>query len=111
MTSARTEIVPLRLAVCLFPAVTALDFQGPIELLGFLSPESLKRHFTNPPSHSIETTYFSHNLDLVKPSSGPLIQPDRSYSDTGSSIQYDILLVPGGMRVAHTVRQITHCQQ
>jgi len=96
MTSTNTEIVPLRLAVCLFPAVTALDFQGPIELLGFLSPESLKRRFTNPPSHSIETTYLSHNLDLVKPSSGPLIQPNASYSDSGPSNQYDIILVPGG---------------
>jgi len=96
MNSAATVPQPLRLAVCLFPGVTALDYQGPIELLGRLSPENLNIYFPSPPSHSIETTYLSHNLEPLKPMTGPLVLPNASYSVTDPIDQYDIILVPGG---------------
>ena len=90
--------IPLRLAVCLFPGVTALDYQGPIEVLGFLSPKRLgstmRGRFPEPPPYSLETSYLSHNLEPVEPISGPLVLPNALYTTTD---QYDIILVPGGM--------------
>jgi putative intracellular protease/amidase len=93
---------PLRLAVCLFSGVTALDYQGPIELLKFISPKYLGSSrsviFPSPPAYSIDVTYLSHNLEPIEPAGGPLILPDASYdaTSTGSTTQYDIILVPGG---------------
>ncbi|KZP22349.1 class I glutamine amidotransferase-like protein [Athelia psychrophila] len=87
----------LRLAVCLFPAVTALDYQGPMEMLGFLSPQNLEKsvgEFPTEPSYSIEADYLSHTMDPVAPMSGPHVVPTGSYSTTEK--QYDIILVPGG---------------
>jgi len=89
---------PFRLAVCLFSGVTALDYQGPIELLKFISPRYLSSSrsviFPSPPAYSIEVTYLSHNLDPIEPAAGPLILPDALYDTT--TTQYDIILVPGG---------------
>jgi hypothetical protein len=86
----------LRLAVCLFPEVTALDYAGPVELLSFISSKNLQSPmspFQTPPSHVIETTYLAYTLDPVEPSSGPLLVPSMTY-DTEE--QFDIILVPGG---------------
>ncbi|KIM83437.1 hypothetical protein PILCRDRAFT_88218 [Piloderma croceum F 1598] len=95
---------PLRLAVCLFSGVTALDYQGPIELLKFVSPKYLSSSrsvmFPIPPAYSIDVTYLSHNLEPIEPAAGPLILPDASYDTTGSKTQYDIILVPGGAHAA-----------
>jgi putative intracellular protease/amidase len=92
--------VPLRLAVCLYPGVTALDYQGPMELFGFISNKSLngpknsRLPLPEPLKYTIETTFLSHDTKPVEPKSGPLILPNASYTDpTG---QYDIVLVPGG---------------
>jgi len=90
--------VSLRLAVCLFPGVTALDYQGPIELLEFISTKNLSRStsglFPMPPPYSIHTTYMSHNLEPVEPCAGPLILPNGLYDFAESANQYDIILVP-----------------
>ncbi|KAF7980376.1 hypothetical protein HWV62_38841 [Athelia sp. TMB] len=83
---------PLRLAVCLFPAVTALDYQGPMELLGFLAPENPE--LTRKPAYSITADYLSHTMDPVVPISGPRVMPTGTYD--GVEMQYDIILVPGG---------------
>ena len=91
----------LRLAVCLFPQVTALDYQGPIELLSFLSTENITQYKdtyfakTGLPKYAIEATYLAENLDPVKPLSGPLVNPDRTFEDAKDD-QFDIVLVPGG---------------
>jgi putative intracellular protease/amidase len=91
--------VPLRLAVCLFPGVTALDYQGPMELFNFISSKQLSGPigglFPNPP-YSIDTTYLSHDLKPIEPFAGPWLLPSTTYGDTVG--QYDIILVPGGMQ-------------
>ena len=88
----------LRVAVCLFPDVTALDFQGPMELFGLLSAKWLQifgSRFKTLPSTTLETTYLSHDLEPVAPISGPLLQPSATYD---VEEQFDIILVPGGLR-------------
>ncbi|KAJ8515492.1 hypothetical protein ONZ45_g7104 [Pleurotus djamor] len=90
----------LRLAVCLFPGVTCLDYQGPIELLGFLFPENqaiMKEHFPDLSFPvSIDATYLSHTLDKVKPMAGPTLVPDRTYESVKDEEQFDLILIPGG---------------
>jgi transcriptional regulator GlxA family with amidase domain len=86
--------VPLRLAICLYPGLTALDYQGPVELFGFISngPKSSRPSLPEPLKYTIEISYLSHDLKPIQPKSGPLILPNASYTDPG---QYDIVLVPG----------------
>ncbi|KAJ8515497.1 hypothetical protein ONZ45_g7097 [Pleurotus djamor] len=89
----------LRLALCLFPGVTCLDYQGPLELLGFLFPENqaMMKGFTDVSFPlSIEATYLSHTLDKVKPMAGPSLVPDRTYDSIKEEEQFDIILIPGG---------------
>ncbi|KAJ3872547.1 class I glutamine amidotransferase-like protein [Lentinula edodes] len=76
------------LAVCLFPEVTTLDYQGPIELLGGFStdlrakPDSHLQYFKQHlPSFAIDVEYLSHSEEPITPSAGP---------------KFDILLIPGG---------------
>ncbi|KII87073.1 hypothetical protein PLICRDRAFT_176870 [Plicaturopsis crispa FD-325 SS-3] len=95
---------PLRLAICLYPGVTVLDYQGPVELLGALDPTIMSGPYgmtlfgKNLPKYTIENTYFSHSLDPVKPLSGAQMIPSRTYSDAlASGEQFDLILVPGGM--------------
>lgn len=92
----RAEI--LSVAVCLFNGVTALDYQGPVELFGFLSPENARAESLQSP-RLLLLTFLSHSLDPVTPSAGgPAVVPRRTYSDViNSKTQYDILLIPGGM--------------
>ncbi|KLO14623.1 class I glutamine amidotransferase-like protein [Schizopora paradoxa] len=82
-------------AICLFNNVTALDFQGPIELFGFLSPASLERRGSSlfDPKIALNLHYLSTTLDPITPISGPKMNPTDVYSSTK---QYDILLIPGG---------------
>lgn len=88
----------LNIAVCLFPNLTALDFQGAVELLGFISPENVKNRGIKA-SHALRLTYLSHSLEPVIPNSGPGLVPQSTYNDAlTSNTQYDILLVPGGAR-------------
>ncbi len=87
----------LKLAVCLFPKVTALDYQGPMELLGFLSKESIDQQFPQAaPPYAIEPTYLAYTKDPVGPSTGPRFLADTTYEDAINGEQYDIILVPGG---------------
>ncbi|KAJ7130855.1 class I glutamine amidotransferase-like protein [Mycena crocata] len=93
----------LRVAVCLFPGVTTTDYQGPVELLGILSPKNRQRAINGVfkeltvPDISIELTYLSHTLDPVEPTAGPMVLPSITYDDAQE--QFDIILVPGGPNV------------
>ncbi|KAJ7772646.1 class I glutamine amidotransferase-like protein [Mycena maculata] len=90
-----------RVAVCLFPGVTATDYQGPVELLGILSSKNRQRALSGVskdlPDLNIEFTYLSHSLEPVEPTAGPLILPSLTYDDAQE--QFDIILVPGGPNV------------
>jgi len=93
----------LRLAICLFPSLTVLDFIGPVQILGALEPRNLKVHATffptlPLPSVRIEPTYFSHTREPVVGDAGPALVPQRTYSEVLDNFeQYDLILVPGGM--------------
>ncbi|KAJ7200698.1 class I glutamine amidotransferase-like protein [Mycena rebaudengoi] len=98
----------LRIAVCLFQRVTMLDYQGPVELLGILSPKNRERALaglTNTKFYSgpltdlptFELTYLSHTLDPVEPTAGPPVLPSLKYDD--ATEQFDIILIPGGPQV------------
>lgn len=88
----------LSVAVCLFPNLTALDYQGAVELLGFLKTETVPMMpFSQNLKYSLRFTYLSHNLDPVPLSSGPDALPQGTYKDVmNSNQQFNILLVPGG---------------
>jgi putative intracellular protease/amidase len=92
----------LRVAVCLFPAVTCSDYQGPVELLGFLSKKRIENPamaslFPETPKYSIAIEYLAATMDRVVPDAGPLLVPQRTYDELNASTeQYDILLIPGG---------------
>lgn len=89
---------PLRIAICLFPQVTALDYAGPIEVFSFLHPELIQQigsQYPEYPRYSIEATFLSYTLDPIKPKGlGPSSLPDATYDQEHD--QFDILLVPGG---------------
>ncbi|KAJ7902144.1 class I glutamine amidotransferase-like protein [Mycena olivaceomarginata] len=91
----------LQVAVCLFPRVTATDYQGPVELLGILSAKNRARALAGVsgtlPDLNIEFTYLSHTLDPVEPTAGPNLLPSLTYDDAKE--QFDIILVPGGPQV------------
>ncbi|KIJ52507.1 hypothetical protein M422DRAFT_58665 [Sphaerobolus stellatus SS14] len=91
----------LHLALCLFPDVTALDYQGPVELFGYISPKNIARQelFKESPC-LIDITYFSHTMDPIEPSAGPHILPMRTYDDVKDGEQFDIIFVPGGKRTS-----------
>lgn len=89
----------LSLAVCLFPLVTPSDYQGPIELLTFLSEWSIENNlFPTELPVIIDVTYLAATMDPVKGASGPLILPTKTYADADGE-QFDILLIPGGTSV------------
>ncbi|KAF5366225.1 hypothetical protein D9758_005709 [Tetrapyrgos nigripes] len=86
-----------RMAVCLYPKLTTLDFQGPLEILGALTVENLTTYaalFSKLPDCAIEIEYLSHSLDPVYPGTGPGLLPTKTYKDTDA--HYDIIMVPGG---------------
>jgi len=90
----------LTLAVCLFPDVAALDFQGPMELLGFISPKKIlheKNLDLGIPAYGIQTTYLSPSDGPIKAMTGPLLSASTTYDSVGPNEQFDILLVPGGL--------------
>jgi len=88
----------LTVAVCLFNSVDAQDYQGPVELFGFVNAKN-PGGIDPPPCYSLKIKYISSNLEYVQPAFGPRIVPDASYKDiiTGDQWQqFDIVLVPGG---------------
>ncbi|KAJ7045807.1 class I glutamine amidotransferase-like protein [Mycena alexandri] len=90
-----------QVAVCLFPRVTTMDYQGPVELLGILSSKVRERALNGVskdiPDLNIEFTYLSHTLDPIEPTSGPRVVPDKTYDEAQE--QFDIILIPGGPNV------------
>ena len=89
----------LTIAVCLFPNLTALDYQGPVELFGFLKKEELSLWgLPSTPKHTLRITYLSHTLDPVPLKAGPDAMPQETYRNIiDNNRQFDIFLVPGGM--------------
>ena len=91
----------LRLAVCLFPRVTSLDYQGPIEIFSFIFSSALSNNpekFVTPLSYSFEPAYLAETLQPVEASGGPCVVPTSTYQkETESGTQYDVLFVPGGI--------------
>ena len=90
----------LRLAICMFPNLTLLDFIGPVQVLGLLQPKIIQAHtelYPMLPSIQIETTYFSHDRTPVVGDVGPGLIPQRTYGEVLENFeQYDLILVPGG---------------
>ncbi|KAJ4480964.1 class I glutamine amidotransferase-like protein [Lentinula aciculospora] len=104
VNSSLTAAKTYHLAVCLFPDVTILDYQGPIELLGGFStdlrakPDSYLHKFKQYlPSFAIDVEYLSDSEDAVIPSAGPRVLPTGTYEGVmKAGKQFDILLIPGG---------------
>ena len=92
-TATTKEKTLLRLVVCLFPDVCALDFVGPMELLSFLFPAYVDAGFGTF-SHTVEVTYASISKNPVRTGSALTILPDKSYDE--ATEQFDVVLVPGG---------------
>lgn len=74
---------------------SALDYQGPVELLGFVSPID-RLGISGACPYLIDITYFSHTLDPVKLSRGPRVLPTMTYDNVKSDEQFDIIFIPGG---------------
>jgi putative intracellular protease/amidase len=91
---------PLKLAVCLFPNLTVLDFMGPVTVLRILESRNIQAHlgsYPTLPPVQIETTYFSHNRAPIVGDVGPELIPQRTYGEVLENFeQYDLILVPGG---------------
>ena len=91
----------LRLAICLFPDLTLLDFIGPAQVLGTLEPKTIQAYRTfypTLPPVQVEATYFSHNLEPVFGDVGPGLIPQKTYEEVLDNFeQYDLILVPGGV--------------
>lgn len=91
----------LRLAVCLFPDLTLLDFIGPVQVFGMLEPKNIQAHaalYPKLPPVQIEVTYFSHDRAPVVGDVGPGLIPQRTYGEALEKFeQYDLILVPGGV--------------
>lgn len=100
LSSPELPPITLRLAVCLFPGVCALDYQGPIELLGFLSPVSPNR-LPSSPKFLLEITYLAPEKDVqaggVTPVRGPKVFADATYEEIiAKGEQFNVVLIPGG---------------
>ncbi|KAH7096402.1 transcriptional regulator [Auriculariales sp. MPI-PUGE-AT-0066] len=96
-----TATETLTVAICLFPDVQLLDFSGPVDLLGFLSPKNaamLSAYYkTAPPTKLLDLKYLAADREVVQPTSGPGLTPDATYGEAlESGKQYDVILVPGG---------------
>jgi hypothetical protein len=94
-----SEQTVYRLAVCLYPDVTILDYQGPIEILGGFSTELQARfgHFYKiRPSCAINVVFLSHTKEPVKPLTGPGLVPTMTYKEAMET-DIDIILIPGGV--------------
>lgn len=107
------ETKTLRLAVCLFPNVTSLDFIGPVEIMSFLDPARVERSGTAFPikqlPYHITTEYLNHTVDPVTPmAKGPELVTQRTYAyfnDSQNREQFDILLIPGGNIISSNSRR------
>ncbi|KAF5383899.1 hypothetical protein D9757_007366 [Collybiopsis confluens] len=98
-----------RLAVCFFPEMTVLDYQGPVELLGGFSTAersqetSYLSQLKHAPKFAIDIEYLSHSAAPVVPFIGPTVLPTGTYEEAiKDGTQYDILLIPGGPTASPT---------
>jgi hypothetical protein len=95
---------PLRLAICLFPGITSLDFIGPVEVLSWIFPDLIEKVgvevYPEPPRFSIEPTFVGYTLDpTILGATGPGFLAQGTYdelNDSPTQEQFDIILVPGG---------------
>ena len=93
----------LSLVVCLYNDVTALDYQGPLELFGSLQERFIENPFLplpSTPKYAIKITYAGHSTKVI-PFAGPTvnIEEHNTYDQLLSredKEQFDIILVPGG---------------
>ncbi|KAH8073011.1 class I glutamine amidotransferase-like protein [Cristinia sonorae] len=91
----------LKLALCLFNDVTALDFQGPLELFGFIARPNVIEAET-----LIKPVYLGPSPDPIKPWAGAPMIPTRTYDSVGEDEQFDIILIPGGARPKATPQSL-----
>jgi len=95
---------PLTMAVCIFEKVTALDYQGPMDIFGFAQKDYLEKpvyQFPTAVEYAIEPTYFGTSTS-VKPFSGPTISIEAknvysTFLEGNDDRKFDIILVPGGL--------------
>jgi putative intracellular protease/amidase len=92
----------LRMAICLVPFSTSLDFIGPMDVLGLLVQQNIdglnQAGFLSQkldPAARIEPTYLAVSRDPVIVSAGPPVHADKTYDEEGHG-QYDIIFIPGG---------------
>ena len=83
------------LAVCLFHQATALDYQGPLEILEFLKADNPSPVTEEPLPVTLTIDYLGPVKEPLSLNRGPSAMPTRTYKEAASD-QYDILLVPGG---------------
>ncbi|EGN96516.1 hypothetical protein SERLA73DRAFT_184586 [Serpula lacrymans var. lacrymans S7.3] len=95
-----TDYTTLSLVVCLYEDVTALDFQGPLQLIGMLQEKNIQNTslpFPSPPTHAVKITYAGDST-AVTPDAGPTfaVEKKNTYEELlGSGEQFDMILVPG----------------
>ncbi|TCD62795.1 hypothetical protein EIP91_006388 [Steccherinum ochraceum] len=104
------DIQVLKMAVCIFPNVTTLDFQGPLEQFGYLIPSRLQNNHYNPelnvPKYALDITYVSPTEELVYPMAGAPMKGSTTYDKVLAADppeQFNILLVPGGFGIRPNV--------
>ncbi|KAL1679430.1 class I glutamine amidotransferase-like protein [Schizophyllum commune] len=90
----------LSLAVCLYPGLTLLDIQGPIENLSLLTAANRSKFLPTAPGPSLgPIVYLADTLEPIKPGytgeGGPRLLPDLTYAE--ATQQYGIVLLGGGV--------------
>ncbi|KAF8598688.1 class I glutamine amidotransferase-like protein [Ceratobasidium sp. AG-I] len=85
------------IAVVLFPLVTYLDVQGPIEQFSFAEPNSyIKLRAGWPaPDCEFELDFVAESRDPITPGGGAKVLASKTFDEVKDR-QYDILFVPGG---------------
>ncbi|THU98605.1 class I glutamine amidotransferase-like protein [Dendrothele bispora CBS 962.96] len=86
-----------KMAVCIYPGVTMLDFQGPVELLCCLSVGNKKKYgHLNPTMPIVKAEFLSHSMESIRPDAGPDILPSKTYEEAMGDTSFDIIMIPGG---------------
>lgn len=79
----------------LFNGVTSLDFQGPMELFGFLVHDGARKAMGSKVAFSFD--YLATSRDPITPTVSPQILPSKTFKEAlAEGKQYDIILIPGG---------------
>ena len=72
-----------------------LDYQGAIELFGFLSSKQIQKRELHASPYAFDIAYLSHTLEPVEVCSGPKVVPTGTFGDVKNE-QFDIIFIPGG---------------